>query len=154
MLNLSLGVMQVCDAKAYLRKIELMDAHINNKLNDLFMLRTMVTKITATLSPVVASGTGSQDKLGDAIAKIVDLQNEINQAIDKYVDTKREVSAVLDKLQDPDHVKVLHKRYIEYKPWEQIACEMNFTYRNVCYIHGKALQAVEALLEDRKEQGE
>ena len=144
----------MCDAKAYLRKIELMDAHINNKLNDLFALRTMVTKITATISPVVASGTGSQDKLGDAIAKIVDLQNEINQAIDKYVDAKREVSAVLEKLQDPDHVKVLHKRYIEYKPWEQIACEMNFTYRNVCYIHGKALQAVEALLEGRKEQGD
>ena len=144
----------MCDAKAYLRKIELMDAHINNKLNDLFALRTMVTKITATISPVVASGTGSQDKLGDAIAKIVDLQNEINQAIDKYVDTKREVSAVLDKLQDPDHVKVLHKRYIEYKPWEQIACEMNFTYRNVCYIRGKALQAVEVLLAEGKEQGE
>lgn len=143
----------MCDAKAYLRKIELMDAHINNKLNDLFALRTMVTKITATISPVVASGTGNQDKLGDAVAKIVDLQNEINQAIDKYVDTKREVSAVLDKLQDPDHVKVLHKRYIEYKPWEQIACEMNFTYRNVCYIHGKALQAVEALLVDGKEKG-
>lgn len=145
--------MQMCDAKAYLRKIELMDAHINNKLNDLFALRTMVTKITSTISPVVASGSGNQDKLGDSVAKIVDLQNEINRAIDKYVDTKREVSAVLDKLQDPDHVKVLHKRYIEYKPWEQIACEMNFTYRNVCYIHGKALQAVEALLEDGKEKG-
>lgn len=143
----------MCDAKAYLRKIELLDAHINNKLNDLFTLRTMVTKITATISPVVASGTGNQDKLGDAIAKIVDLQNEINQQIDKFVDAKREVSAVLEKLQDPDHVRVLHKRYVEYKPWEQIACEMNFTYRNVCYIHGKALQAVEALLEDGKEQG-
>lgn len=143
--------MQVCDAKAYLRKIELLDAHINNKLNDLCMLRTMVTKITATISPVVVSGSGNQDKLGDAVAKIVDLQDEINRNIDKYVDAKREVSAVLEKLQDPDHVKVLHKRYIEYKPWEQIACEMCCTYRNVCYIHGKALQAVGTVLEDRKE---
>lgn len=141
----------MCDAKAYLREIELLDAHINNKLNDLFTLRTMVTKITATISPVVVSGSGNQDKLGDAIAKIVDLQNEINQQIDKFVDSKREVSAVLEKLQDPDHVKVLHKRYIEYKPWEQIACEMCCTYRNVCYIHGKALQAVDALLGDGKE---
>jgi DNA-directed RNA polymerase specialized sigma subunit len=141
----------VCDAKAYLRKIELLDAHINNKLNDLFTLRTMVTKITATMSPVAVSGSGNQDKLGDAIAKIIDLQNEINQKIDMFVNSKREVSAVLEKLQDPDHVKVLHKRYIEYKPWEQIACEMCCTYRNVCYIHGKALQAVGALLEDRKE---
>jgi hypothetical protein len=144
----------VRDAKAYLRKIELLDAHINNKLSDLYTLRTMVTKITATISPVAVSGSGNQDKLGDAIAKIVDLQDAINRDIDKFVDAKREVSAVLEKLQDPDHVKVLHKRYIEYKPWEQIACEMCCTYRNVCYIHGKALQEVGALLEGGKEQGE
>ena len=139
----------MCDAKAYLRKIELLDAHINNKLNDLSALRTMVTKITATISPVVVSSSGSQDKLGDAIAKIVDLQDEINRDVDKFVDAKREVAAVLEKLQDPDHVKVLNKRYIEYKPWEQIACEMCCTYRNICYIHGKALQEVGALLKER-----
>lgn len=142
--------MQMCDAKAYLRKIELLDAHITNKLNDLATLRTMVTKITATITPVAVSGSGNQDKLGDAVAKIVDLQDEINRKIDKFIDSKREVSAVLEKLQEPDHVKVLHKRYIEYKPFEQIACEMCCTYRNVCYIHGKALQEVGALLEDGK----
>lgn len=141
----------MCDAKGYLRKIELLDAHINNKLSDLTALWSMVTKVTATISPVVVSGSGNQDKLGDAVAKIIELQDEINREIDKYVDAKREVSAVLEKLQDPDHVKVLHKRYIEYKPWEQIACEMCCTYRNVCYIHGKALQEVGALLEDRNE---
>lgn len=141
----------MCDAKAYLRKIELLDAHITNKLNDLATLRTMVTKITANITPVAVAGSGNQDKLGDAIAKIVDLQDEINQKIDKFIDSKREVSAILEKLQEPDHVKVLHKRYIEYKPWEQIACEMHCTFRNVCYIHGKALQEVGALLEDGKE---
>lgn len=141
------------DAKSYLRKIELLDAHINNKLNDLATLRTMVTKITATITPVAVSGSGNQDKLGDAVAKIVDLQDEINQQIDRFVDAKMEVSAVLEKLQEPDHVKVLHKRYIEYKPFEQIACEMHCTYRNVCYIHGKALQEVGALLDERKALG-
>lgn len=144
----------MCDAKAYLRRIELLDAHINNRLDDLHTLRTLVTKITATVSPVAVSGSGNQDKLGDAVAKIVDLQDEINRKIDSYVDLKREVSALLEKIDVPDYVKVLHKRYFEYKPWEQIACEMNFSYRNVCYIHGKALQALEALLEGEKDDGE
>ena len=137
----------VCDAKAYLRKIELLDVHINNLLCDLHQLQTMVTKITATISLVAVSGTGSQDKLGDSVVRIVDLQNEINRKIDKFVDMKREISAVLEAIPDPDQVKVLHKRYFEYKPWEQIACEMNYSFRNVCYIHGKALQAVDAILE-------
>lgn len=143
----------MCDAKAYLRRIELLDAHITNKLNDLATLRTMVTKITATITPVAVAGSGNQDKLGDAVAKIIDLQDEINRKIDKFINAKKEVSAVLEKLQEPDHVKVLHKRYIEYKPFEQIACEMCCTYRNVCYIHGKALQEVGALLEDGKGKG-
>ena len=142
------------DAKAYLKKIELLDAHINNKLNDLHSLKTMVTKITATISPVAVSGTGSQDKLGDAVAKIVDLQEEINQKIDRFVDMKREISMVLEKVQDPDQVKVLHKRYFEYKPWERIACEMNYSFRNVCYIHGKGLQAVQEILEGGADDGE
>lgn len=136
----------MCDAKTYLRKIELADVHINNKLSDLQQLRTMVTKITSTISPVCVAGSGNQDKLGDAVAKIVDLQGEINRAIDRYVDMKKEISMVLEQIEEPDQIKVLHKRYFEYKPWEQIACEMNYSYRNVCYIHGKALQAVEALL--------
>lgn len=137
----------MCDAKGYLRKIELFDANINNRINDLHELKSLVTKITATISPVCVSGSGNQDKLGDAVAKIVDLQDEINRKIDKYVDLKREISSMLEQIQDPDQVKVLHKRYFEYKPWEQIACEMNYSYRNVCYIHGKALQAFAAVME-------
>jgi DNA-directed RNA polymerase specialized sigma subunit len=131
----------------------LLDAHINNKLNDLHTLRSLVTKITATISPVPASGSGVQDKLGDAIAKIVDLQDEINRKLDNYVDLKREISAMLERLTEADYVKVLHKRYFEYKAWEQIACEMNCSYRNVCYIHGKALQAVEDLLKGGEGNG-
>ena len=137
----------MCDAKAFLMKIELLDAHINNRINDLRELRSLVTKITATISEVSVSGSGNQDRLGDSVAKIVDLQDEINQKIDKYVNLKREISAMLEQIQDPDQVKVLHKRYFEYKPWEKIACEMGYSYRNVCYIHGKALQAFEALMD-------
>lgn len=135
------------DAKSLLRKIELLDAHINNRISDLHELRSLVTKITATISQVSVSGSGNQDKLGDTVAKIVDLQDEINQKIDKYVNLKKDISALIERLEDPDQVKVLHKRYFEYKPWEQIACEMGYSYRNVCYIHGKALQSFEALME-------
>lgn len=136
----------MCDAKAYLRKIELFDANINNRISDLQELKSLVTKITATISTVCVSGSGNQDRLGDAVAKIVDMQDEINLKIDKYIALKKEISELLEQIQDSDQVKVLHKRYFEYKAWEQIACEMNYSYRNVCYIHGKALQAVEALL--------
>lgn len=142
------------DAKSYLRQVKLYDTHINNKLAKLATLKEMTTKITATLKQdVVAGGGGSQDKLGDVVSKIVDLEAEINRAVDEYVDKKKEISAVIERIQDPDQVAVLHKRYFQYEQWEQIACELHCTFRNVCYIHGKALQAVEAILVKGMENG-
>ena len=132
--------------KWFLEQVKLCDTHINNKLAELSSLKDMVTHITASLGGEVVSGGSNQDKLGDAIAKIIDLENEINNAVDAYIDKKKQVGAVLDKLTDPDQIKVLHKRYFEDKTWEEIACEMHMTYRNVCYIHGRALQAVSEIL--------
>lgn len=136
------------DAKAYLQQIKLHDARIERNIEELDNLRSMTTKITATWKDDVVSGTGNQDKLGAAVAKIVDLQTEIGKDIDAYIDMKRSVWNLLEKIQNPEQLQVLYKRYFKYEHWEQIACEMNMTYRNVCYIHGRALQAVSELLKD------
>lgn len=136
------------DAKRYLQQIRLYDSHINTKIEERDRLKAMATKITPTLKQDVVSGGSSQDKLSDAVAKIVDLEAEINKEIDRYVDAIRNTSAMIDTLSDPDQLQVLHKRYVQFKTWEQIACDMNMTYRNVCYIHGKALLALNEIMKE------
>lgn len=134
-------------AKEFLQQVKLCDMHINEKLEELERLKALTTKITSTWkTDVSVSGSGNQDKLGDAIAKIIDLEADINKAVDEFVDKKKEVSMIIEKIQQPDQVAVLYKRYFQFETWEQIACEMHMTYRNVCYIHGRALQTVEGLL--------
>lgn len=142
------------DAKEYLKQVQLYDVHIDGKLQDLETLKAMATKITTTLKLDAAFGSGNQDRLGEVVARIVDLQNEINQAVDDFVDLKRDVNAILDKITNPDQLQVLYKRYFEYKTWEQIACEMHMTFRNACYIHGDALKSVAAILERKGEEPE
>ena len=110
-------------------------------------LRELTTKVTTTLSGDVVSGSGSQDKIGDAIAKIVDTERAINRDIDTLVELREALSKKVDMLQDPNHIAVLHQHYFEFKSLEQIAADMGYTYRNVCYIHGKALQKFGTLLE-------
>ena len=138
------------DAKGYLQQIKLYDTHINNKLSELSRLKELVTSITATWKDDVVSGSGSKDRLGDTIAKIVDLEDEVNKAIDKLIDKKNQIGSILEQLKDPDHVAVLHKRYVLYMTWEEIAYDMHMTYRNVCYIHGRALQAVEEIIKKQQ----
>lgn len=135
------------DAKKYLQQIRLYDSRISTKLEELQHTKEMVLRITPTLKEdVVSGGGGTQDQLAEAVARIVDLEAEINHDIDRYVNAKQEISAALEKLSDPDQLQVLHKRYVQYMTWEQIACDMNMSYRNVCYIHGKGLQAVNQIL--------
>lgn len=136
------------DAKRYLQQIKLYDSHINTKIEEVHHLKAIAMKITPTLKQDVVSGGGSQDKLSEAVAKIVDLEAEIDREIDRYVNAMRNISAMIDTLSDPDQLQVLHKRYVQFKTWEQIACDMNMTYRNVCYIHGKALLAVNEIMKE------
>lgn len=134
------------DAKAYLKQVKLFDTHINNKLAELGRLKDMLLKITSTLKDDVVSGSRDQDKLGSGVARIIDLQKEIDKAVDEFVDKKQEIRAVVDKIEDADQLDVIYKKYFLYESFEQIACEMHMTYRNVCYIHGRALESIEEIL--------
>lgn len=134
--------------KRYLQQIRLYDSRISAKLEELQHTKEMALRVTPTLKKDAASGTGTQDKLAEAVAKIVDLEAAINEDISRYIAARQEISAVIDKLSDPDQLQVLHMRYVQYKTLEQIACDMGFSYRWVCTIHGRALQQVENFLKN------
>lgn len=130
----------------YLSQVKLCDAHINNKLEELAQLKALATKITATWKQDAVSGGGASDTLGNTVSKIVDMERELEAAIDEYTGKKKEVKRIIDQVKNPDQLNVLTKCYILHESLEQTACEMGYSYRNICYIHGRALQAVEAVL--------
>lgn len=138
------------NAKEYLSNIRRYDTMIDSMLDEVDSLYAMVTRITPVLKDDVVSGSGQQDKLGNAVTKIVDLKAEINKKIDEFVDLKQEASSLLAKVSNPDHYKVLHKRYILYESFEYIAADMNYSYRWICKLHGRALQAFAKILEEEE----
>lgn len=143
------------DAKAYLKRIRLYDSHISNKTEELERLKAMVTKITQTLREDAGGGSRSQDKVGDAVSRMVDLQAELNAEIDRYIDSKAEICNALNKIQKQRYFDVLYKRYVLFKTWQQIADEMGFSdERGVYKLHGRALQAFNKILCKSNEEKE
>lgn len=138
------------DAKAYLQQLKSLNRLIDDKQEECDMLYARITKITSTLQFAPGSGSGNKDSLGNGIAKLQDLRDEINAEIDKCVDLEKEINSVIVSVENDKYRQVLRKRYVLFKTWEQIACDMNMSYRNVCYIHGEALQAVNEI----RKQGE
>lgn len=138
------------EAKEYLERIKWYDVLIDSKLEELATLNSMVGRITPVMNTTGGGVSGNQDKLGDTIAKIVDLQSEINRDVDMFVDMKREASVLLKKIKQPEFFQVLHKRYILGESLERITADMGYTHRGMCYLHGRALQAFGKVLEDSK----
>lgn len=135
-------------AKTYLNQIRMLDIKINDGMEELAQLKAMATKVTAALGDEVVASSKNHDKMADVIAKIIKLQIDLNRDVDKYVDIKREAVDLLSGVENPTHYKILHSRYVLYKTWEQIACEIGFSYQWVCQLHGVALLEFEKILKN------
>ena len=129
-------------AKEYLQQLERADVIIEQKMKeqaDLEELSKCVRAIDYGKDRVASSGTGNAPFV-NPVLKIVMLEQEINAEIDKYVDLKRKITGEIQSLQDPQFIKVLFKRYVEYKGFDKIAVELECSERNVYTIHGQALK--------------
>jgi hypothetical protein len=56
--------------------------------------------------------------------------------------------AMINSLANPVHARILRKRYIDGKTFEEIAVALHYTYRHVTRLHGSALQEFAAKYKD------
>ena len=138
----------------YLKQIKIMDAKINSDIEELASLEALATKTTAVLGDERVQSSGSQQKMADCVAKIVDMKEQINKEIDDFINYKKEARCLLTVC-DADCISLLHKRYFQFKTWEQIAVEMDFTYKWTSGgLHQRALSQIQKALDERGLQNE
>ena len=130
------------NAKEYLKQAFYLDKRINSKLEQVESLNALATKATTTLSDMPKNPNKGTSRLGDTIAKIIDLQEEINRDIDKLVDLKKEIVRTIKNIEDKELQVVLEKRYLCFESWEKIAVEMNYSIQHIFRLHSKALKNI------------
>lgn len=117
-------------------------------LEHLEELESIATRVT----PLYGGEGGGQHQSGDekmcnAVNKIIEAKNRVSDELETLEATDREIIGTIDKVTDGTLHTLLYERYINGKTWEQIAVMMNYTYRRVTQLHGKALNAVKDFLE-------
>lgn len=132
--------------KKYLEQIRWLDIKINDKIWERDSYWSLATKITPTLSQA-PRGTGTSDKVGNIVAKIVDIDAEINRQIDEFIDLKNKIIEQIEVMPDEKHRTLLYKKYVEYKDLSVVACEMHYEYKSILNMHGYALKAFKKLME-------
>ena len=125
-------------AKEYLSQYRTLNDSIDAKLMQVAELRRKAQTVSC------GNGTGAHssqpyDRIGEITARIVDLEREINEDIDRSIDLQREIRAVIAAVPEQRLRTLLELRYINCMTFERIACEMNYSYMQICRLHGKAL---------------
>ncbi len=138
-------------AKEYLQQLKRLDAVINQKIKELEDLRSKYSGVSGidyskNKTQTNPSGEASFVKMTD---RKMELEAEINAEIDNFVNEKHKITNKIQELSNADEISVLHKRYVEFLTFEQIAVDMNYTIRNIYFIHGKALQNFGRLISEK-----
>ena len=125
--------------KQYLQQIERLDKNIQNKLSEIYQLRALATNITVATDKEKIQTSGDKDRVGNLVSKVVDAENEASEMINDYLHKKDTIISQIESLPKTKHYQVLFSKYVEYKTFEKIADEMDYSWRQIIRIHGDAL---------------
>ena len=132
--------------KEYLQQYRQAVMRAEAAMDHLEELQSMATRITPNYG-VEGGGTHQTgDKLGAAVARIVDAESRVNDELEMLEATEREVIGTISKVQDSTLGTILYERYINGKTFERIAVSMNYSWRQTIRLHGSALNEVKSIL--------
>lgn len=118
------------------------DREINELMKEKEEVRDRVCKITQSYTGDAVQSTKDPHKFD----RVVELEMEIDRHIDQLIEVKTEIIHGIMQLSDGRYREILRLRYLSGKTFEQIAVEMNYSWRHVCTLHGRALLKMEEVV--------
>lgn len=130
-------------AKQYLYRVRRIDKEIEALLR--LVQRTRESLETSTQN-YEADGAQSS-KNPHKFDRLAELESMVDEKIDEQIALKAETLETIMKLEDRRQRLVLMEYYIEMKTFEQVAVDINYSWRQVINIHGYALAEVQKLID-------
>lgn len=125
--------------KKYLEQIQILETKINLKKDQMLEERARAQSCTAVMFERVQTSP-CEDSLPNIINRICEFEKDMDNLIDELIDLKRDIIAKLDRMTNPDHIRILDMKYLKGKNLVEVACELNYSYRQVKRKHGWALE--------------
>lgn len=127
------------EVKCYLEQVRGADVRIEAKCRDIERIEEKIAKCTTVFSTDLPSGEHNPHSTSDSIIKMENLREELHEDIDCYTEAIRSAGEAIESLGNPLYVQILHRRYMEFQTFEQIAVSLNMSYRHIQRLHDMAL---------------
>ena len=131
--------------KQYLNQIKRLDKMIENKLDEIYRLREMSVSISTNMDKDRVQSSGSHDKLGESVAKIVDLERETNDILSELADKKKTIINQIDGMENYDFYVILTYKFVQKLDFREIFLKMKISERKMYTVYRQALKEFERL---------
>jgi DNA-directed RNA polymerase specialized sigma24 family protein len=139
------------EAQAFLLRVEMIDALVENKLIEQRQWKDLAMSITANMDGErVKTSSASTSKMNDAVIKCIMVEEEVADAVEKLIAEKKKVVQTIEKLYSPMEYRILHMRYIQYISLADIAEKLKREYTWVTTTHGRAVKHLQGILDREK----
>lgn len=135
-------------AKEYLLQLDTLRDEIestNLALEKIFTEASGIKAITYDKDKVQVSPSNHAENF---MVRLAELGDEYARMQMSYKLERDKRIAMINGLPKKEHRKVLRKRYVDGKTFEEIAVALHYTYRHVTRLHGSALQEFSAKYKD------
>lgn len=131
------------EKKQYLRRYQEAKKRAKRIQEEIDALRSSETSPVG-LGDGLPHGSGTSDLSGYA-ARWDALVRELEAEKERQMVTYREIRQQIRMVPDATEQEILSRRYLLGQRWEKISVEMNYDYRYVLKLHGKALLHFEVI---------
>ena len=129
------------ELKKNLRSAFAIQKQIEAEYVELQNLRDNASRITPAYS-LAPGGSGTGQRIENAMAKIVDAENIIQSEMEILMVALGEIRQLISLVDDPVLRLILHKRYLCYQKWEQIAADLSYSWKQIHRLHNRALNII------------
>lgn len=136
----------LADTRSFVEALEQsrwLETDIRCKTEQLTALKEMAGKITSTFSDVKAGSRIQHDVMANAVANIVDLEQSLSESVCQLMQAQKDLMGCFDCLKSPESRTILQLRYLNNKPWKEIATIMDYSLKTVYRKHKCALAELE-----------
>lgn len=125
----------------YLKRYRVLSLEIDQITDELQRWQDLATRISPSYSDMPHGG--GNDKVQTAAVEVAELTEQLNDKIHQAVKMQQEMKDLIGTIDDATLRRLMIYRYIHGKKWEEIAVLMDYDYRWILRLHGKALCKLE-----------
>jgi hypothetical protein len=144
----------------------MIDKLIENKLIEKEQWKSIAEGTTAPSEGERVQASTSKEKMADAVLKMIEIQTEIEAQVQKLIRTKQDIISTIEQLK-PIEYNLLHKMYIginkrdsegniyvHYMDFGEVATLHGKSYSWATTTHGRALEQVRRIINQKGEKCE